>query len=77
MDIVYNGNEVLKMMETKTYDIILMDVQMSEMDGFEATEIIKTRPGKHLIIVAMTANAMFEDRSFAWKKAWTIIWASL
>jgi len=62
VDMVHNGNEVLQFMETSTYDVILMDVQMPEMDGFEATSIIKSKPGAHPIIVAMTANAMFEDR---------------
>ncbi|MFT3687424.1 MAG: two-component regulator propeller domain-containing protein [Phycisphaerales bacterium] len=61
-DIVHNGIEVLKIMETKTYDVILMDVQMPEMDGFEATSIIKNKEGGKPVIVAMTANAMFEDK---------------
>ena len=60
--IVENGIEVLKTMETTTFDLILMDVQMPEMDGFEATSIIKSKPGKSPIIVAMTANAMFDDK---------------
>lgn len=62
IDMVHNGIEVLKFMETNTYDVILMDVQMPEMDGFEATSIIKSKPGSHPVIVAMTANAMFEDK---------------
>ncbi|RIE00167.1 response regulator [Cohnella faecalis] len=50
-----------------------MDVQMPEMDGFEATSIIKSRPGAHPVIVAMTANALFEDKNFVLKTAWMTI----
>lgn len=63
-DVVGNGLEVLTALEQKDYDIILMDVQMPEMDGLEASRIIceklprETRP----YIVAMTANAMEGDR---------------
>lgn len=68
VDIVHNGLEVLEKMETKSYDILLMDVQMPEMDGFEATEIIKNKPGKPPVIVAMTANAMSEDKELCIQK---------
>ncbi|MDX1438819.1 MAG: response regulator, partial [Rubricoccaceae bacterium] len=63
-DVAANGLEVLKALELKTYDVILMDVQMPEMDGLEATRHIRqTIPRERRPrIVAMTANAMQGDR---------------
>jgi PAS domain S-box-containing protein len=64
-DAVSNGKEVLEMVAQVPYDIILMDVQMPEMDGFEATGAIRSREqmtGKHIPIIAMTAHAMEGDR---------------
>jgi two-component system, sensor histidine kinase and response regulator len=60
-----NGNEALTAVEAEQFDVVLMDVQMPEMDGFEATAEIRRREvssGKHLPIVAMTAHAMKGDR---------------
>ncbi len=63
-DVAGNGFEVLEALYRQSYDVILMDVQMPEMDGLEATRFIvqewsrQERPR----IVAMTANAMKEDR---------------
>jgi len=63
-DIAGNGLEVLQSLERQTYDVILMDVQMPEMDGLEATRQIQSlRPrGQSPYIIAMTANAMQGDR---------------
>ncbi len=63
-DIVLNGLEVLDAVARKAYDVILMDVQMPEMDGLEATRKIVSRWEKdeRPQIVAMTANAMQGDR---------------
>jgi CheY-like chemotaxis protein len=60
-DVVGNGLEVLEALERQTYDIVLMDVQMPEMDGLEATRRIRER-GPSPFIVAVTANAMQGDR---------------
>jgi signal transduction histidine kinase/CheY-like chemotaxis protein len=60
-----NGKAALRMLEEQTFDLILMDVQMPEMGGFEATALIREkerRTGRHIPIVAMTAHAMAGDR---------------
>jgi PAS domain S-box-containing protein len=63
-DVAGNGLEVLEALQRQQYDVVLMDVQMPEMDGLEATRAIhKGLPAKqHPRIVAMTANAMQGDR---------------
>ena len=60
-----NGREALDAIEKHHFDLVLMDVQMPEMDGFEATAAIREKEratGTHLPIVAMTAHAMAGDR---------------
>jgi len=63
-DVAANGNEVLEALGRIRYDVILMDCQMPEMDGFEATAQIRrlAEPIRNIRIIAMTANAMQEDR---------------
>ena len=61
-DLAVNGLEALAAVERATYDVVLMDVQMPEMDGFEATRRIVERWTERPRIVAMTANAMQGDR---------------
>jgi PAS domain S-box-containing protein len=62
-DVAANGLEAIEAVERQTYDVVLMDVQMPELDGFEASREINRRwPGKRPRIVAMTANAMEGDR---------------
>jgi PAS domain S-box-containing protein len=59
-----NGLEVLKALQAKDYDIVLMDVQMPEMDGLEASRRVRKQfpVERQPRIVALTANAMVEDR---------------
>jgi signal transduction histidine kinase/DNA-binding response OmpR family regulator len=63
-DVAWNGLEALEALEREQYDVVLMDVQMPELDGLDATRRIcerwpaESRPR----IIAMTANAMIEDR---------------
>ncbi len=63
-DVVSNGLEALAALERQPYDVVLMDVQMPELDGLDATRRIRRRwnPEERPHIVAMTANAMPEDR---------------
>ena len=63
-DVAANGIEAIQAVERQSYDVILMDVQMPEMDGLEATQQICARwpAGRRPRIVAMTANAMQGDR---------------
>ncbi|MEO5975756.1 MAG: response regulator, partial [Chryseolinea sp.] len=60
--IVQNGMEAIEKMDDQFYDIILMDVQMPEMDGLEATRMIRLKDYRQPIIISMTANAMQGDR---------------
>ena len=62
-DVAFNGLEALEAIERQLYDVVLMDVQMPEMDGFEATRRIRGREGAaQPWIVAMTAGALEGDR---------------
>jgi len=60
-----NGRQALAALEKESFDLVLMDVQMPEMDGFEATSAIRMREksiGSHQTIIALTAHAMKGDR---------------
>ncbi len=63
-DFVGNGYEVLEALHRQSYDLVLMDVQMPEMDGLTATEAIHAQwpVGQRPMIIAMTANVMKSDR---------------
>ena len=62
-DLAGNGREVVEAVRARTYDLILMDVQMPEMDGLEATREVRRMAGTGPRIVAMTANALESDRA--------------
>jgi CheY-like chemotaxis protein len=62
-DVVEDGLQAIGALEDDTYDVVLMDVQMPELDGISATRRIRSQwPERPLWIVAMTANAMAGDR---------------
>ncbi len=61
-DVAENGIQALEMLRQKEYDLVFMDIQMPEMDGFEATRQIRSTLGSEVLIVAMTADATKEDR---------------
>ncbi len=62
-DVAANGIEVCQALERQPYDVVLMDVRMPEMNGFEATRIIRKRwPESELAIIAVTAYALEGDR---------------
>jgi signal transduction histidine kinase/ActR/RegA family two-component response regulator len=69
VDVAKHGREAIEMLTRCAYDLVLMDCQMPEMDGFEATRIIRDRASgvldHEVAIVAMTANAFPEDRAHA------------
>ena len=65
VSIVPNGKLAVEALEAKNFDVVLMDLQMPEMDGFEATAAIRRMEqgtGTHVPILAMTAHAMKSDR---------------
>jgi len=65
-DVAANGMEAVKALRTVTYDFVLMDCQMPEMDGYEATRLIRSRDSSvrdhDIPIIAMTANALSGDK---------------
>ena len=63
VDVASNGLKAVEMVRQKEYALVLMDIQLPEMDGIQATRAIRSDPKyKSLPIIALTANAMEEDR---------------
>ena len=63
--VAQDGKEAIEALESDDFDLVLMDVQMPEMDGFEAVRTIRQREAtthKHIPILALTAHAMQGDR---------------
>ena len=63
--LVQNGREALEVLEKQSFDIVLMDGQMPEMDGYEATRLLRQKEnasGAHLPVIALTAQAMAGDK---------------
>jgi len=69
VDVAKHGREAIEILKNACYDLVLMDCQMPEMDGFEATRMIRDPTSAVLDhdvpVVAMTANAFAEDRARA------------
>ncbi|MEQ8173023.1 MAG: response regulator, partial [Candidatus Eremiobacterota bacterium] len=62
---VFNGKELLSALKEKSYDLVFTDIQMPEMNGFEAVKAMREMEkdtGKHIPVIAMTAHARAEDR---------------
>ena len=64
VEVAENGREALELYQNQKYDLIFMDIQMPEMDGYQTTrEIRRTEDeGSHVPIIALTANALSGDR---------------
>lgn len=62
VEIANNGAESIEKLKSSEYDVVLMDIQMPVMDGYEATEYIRQQLSSEIPIIAMTANAMERDK---------------
>jgi CheY-like chemotaxis protein len=65
VDVAHDGREAVERLQKAEYDLVLMDCQMPEMDGYQATQAIRDRErdsGERIPIIALTANAMEGDR---------------
>ena len=66
VDLAKNGQQALDMIEHNNYHLVLMDCQMPNLDGYQATSMLRERENgtdKHLPVIALTANAMIGDRN--------------
>ena len=74
-----NGREALALAEEGVFDLLLLDVHMPELDGFQVIRAIRERErsaGGHLPVIALTAREGKKTASGAWRPAWTTSWPS-
>lgn len=72
LDIAKDGKETIEKWKNKQYDLIIMDIHMPEMDGYQASKIIrelenKKKDNSHIPILAVTASATISDRDKCYK----------
>ncbi|GIV34604.1 MAG: hypothetical protein KatS3mg031_2139 [Chitinophagales bacterium] len=68
VEIAENGQEAISKLQSDAFDLVLMDLQMPVMDGYEATRLIRSNPDlKHIPIIALTASAMSHEREKAFE----------
>ena len=76
VQVASNGRRVLTLVEEKGFDLLLLDVQMPELDGFQVVQELRGRErtaGGHLPIIALTARSRGEaPGALAWRRVWTI-----
>ncbi len=73
-DVAENGKRALDMVKENSYDLVLMDLQMPEIDGYEATREIRKVEGdrfKTIPIIALTASAMIDKKDTAYEAGMT------
>lgn len=68
-DFVENGKEAIRLLQQQNYDLILMDIQMPEMDGYSATKEIREVLKYKTPIIAMTAHALAGEKTSVYKPA--------
>ena len=76
-DVVANGRAAIAALETGKYELVLMDCQMPELDGYQATRAIRAREklGEHLPIIAVTAHARSATARRRSTREWTTVWS--
>lgn len=62
LDIAKNGKAGVELFQQKTYDLVLMDIQMPEMDGYQATEYIRRELSSNIPIIALTAHSVSKEK---------------
>ena len=78
VDVVSDGRQALEALAKQRYDAVLMDCEMLEMDGYNATAELRLREygTRHTPVIAMTAHALPDDRARCLRPGWTTTSAS-